>query len=93
MLTSTEHRWRGRDSNIAALLADLEQNVRKINEHGKRADSIVRGMLLHSRGQRGERQFTDLNAMLEEYLNLAYHGMRAQDSSFNVTIERAYDQR
>lgn len=74
---------------IGDLLSDLEKNARKINEHGRRADSIVRSMLLHSRGQRGERQATDINAMLEEYVNLSYHGMRAQDSSFNATIERA----
>ena len=74
--------------NIQALLDDLTSNARKINEHGKRADGIVRSMLLHSRGQSSEAQLTDINAMLEEYVNLAYHGMRAQDSSFNVTIER-----
>lgn len=73
---------------IGDLLGDLEKNARKINEHGRRADSIVRSMLLHSRGQRGERQPTDINAMLEEYVNLSYHGMRAQDSGFNATIER-----
>ncbi|MBL0158741.1 MAG: GAF domain-containing protein [Bryobacterales bacterium] len=73
---------------IEELLGDLEKNARKINEHGRRADSIVRSMLLHSRGQRGERQPTDINAMLEEYVNLSYHGMRAQDSGFNATIER-----
>ena len=66
-------------------------NARKINDHGRRADSIVRGMLLHSRGQSGERQPTDINALLEEYVNLSYHGMRAQDSAFNLTVERAYD--
>ncbi len=75
--------------NIEALLDDLTGNAKKINEHGKRADGIVRSMLLHSRGQAGERQPTDINAMLDEYVNLTYHGMRAQDSSFNVTIERA----
>jgi signal transduction histidine kinase len=74
--------------NIEALLDDLTGNAKKINEHGKRADGIVRSMLLHSRGQTGERQPTDINKMLEEYVNLTYHGMRAQDSSFNVTIER-----
>ena len=78
-------------ADMEELLRDLEQNVQKINEHGKRADSIVRGMLLHSRGKQGERQLTDLNALVEEYLNLAYHGMRAQDASFNVTIEKDYD--
>ncbi len=75
--------------NIEALLDDLTGNAKKINEHGKRADGIVRSMLLHSRGQAGERQPTDINAMLDEYVNLTYHGMRAQDSSFNITIERA----
>ncbi len=76
--------------NIGALLDDLSGNAKKINEHGKRADGIVRSMLLHSRGQAGERQPTDINAMLDEYVNLTFHGMRAQDSSFNVTIERDF---
>jgi signal transduction histidine kinase len=80
-----------RAKEIEDLLGDLEQNVSKINEHGKRADSIVRGMLLHSRGKSGERQETDLNALLAEYTNLAYHGMRAQDQSFNVKIETEFD--
>jgi signal transduction histidine kinase len=77
--------------DIEDLLTDLQQNAQKINEHGKRADSIVKGMLQHSRGGKGERQPTDLNALLEEDLNLAYHGMRAQDSSFNVTMEKQFD--
>ncbi|MBI4470822.1 MAG: HAMP domain-containing protein [Acidobacteria bacterium] len=76
---------------IAELLNDLQQNVKKINEHGKRADSIVRSMLLHSRAKPGERQPTDINQVLDEYVNLAYHGMRAQDSSFNITIEKEFD--
>ena len=77
--------------DLTGLAADLVLNARKINEHGRRADSIIRGMLLHSRGHSGERQETDVNAVLEEYVNLSYHGMRAQDSSFNVTLERNYD--
>jgi signal transduction histidine kinase/ligand-binding sensor domain-containing protein len=76
---------------IEGILKDLETNVGKINEHGKRADSIVRGMLLHSRGKAGERQETDLNALLAEYTNLAYHGMRAQDHTFNVKLETDLD--
>jgi ligand-binding sensor domain-containing protein/signal transduction histidine kinase len=80
-----------RAKEIEEVLNDLEQNVNKINEHGKRADSIVRGMLLHSRGKAGERLETDLNALLTEYTNLAYHGMRAQDQSFNVKIETDLD--
>jgi signal transduction histidine kinase len=81
----------GRAKEIGAILDDLQQNVGKINDHGKRADSIVRGMLLHSRGKAGERQDTDLNALLAEYTNLAYHGMRAQDQTFNVKIETDFD--
>jgi ligand-binding sensor domain-containing protein/signal transduction histidine kinase len=80
-----------RAEEIEELLDDLEQNVSKINDHGKRADSIVRGMLLHSRGKSGERQDTDLNALLAEYTNLAYHGMRAQDHTFNIKIETEFD--
>ncbi|MEQ8385807.1 MAG: AAA family ATPase [Coleofasciculus sp. A1-SPW-01] len=76
---------------IEEILTDLGQNVKKINEHGKRADNIVRGMLMHSRGQGNERQLTDINTLLAEYVNLAYHGMRAKDSSFNITIETHYD--
>lgn len=68
----------------------LTGNLRKIEEHGKRADGIVRGMLEHSRGSSGERRAVDLNALVEEALNLAYHGARAQDQSFNITLERDY---
>jgi len=77
---------------LQEILTALGQNVAKINEHGKRADSIVKGMLLHSRGKSGERISTDVNALLAEYINLAYHGLRAQDPSFNVKIESSYDQ-
>lgn len=76
---------------IEELLGDLVTNAQKIHQHGKRADSIVKGMLMHSRGKAGERQETDVNNLLEEYVNLAYHGMRAQDTSFNITIHQDYD--
>ncbi|MEI8004981.1 MAG: ATP-binding protein [Bacteroidota bacterium] len=76
---------------IKGILQDIEGNVQKIHDHGKRADSIIRGMLLHSRGKSGERQPTDVNALLAEYVNLGYHGMRATDSSFNIKIESDYD--
>ncbi len=76
---------------MQGMVSDLEQNVRKINEHGKRADNIVKGMLLHSRGKPGEKMLTDLNPLVDEYVNLAYHGLRAQAPSFNVTIIRQYD--
>jgi len=76
---------------IADLLSTLIQNADKIAGHGKRADSIVKSMLQHSRGKTGERQPTDINAMLEEDINLAYHGMRAQNNSFNIKIETDLD--
>ena len=79
------------DQDIGELLTDIEDNARKIKEHGDRANSIVDGMLLHSRGAPGERQPTDLNKLLDEYVDLAYHGMRAKDTRFNITIERHYD--
>jgi signal transduction histidine kinase len=68
----------------------LTGNLEKIAEHGKRADNIVKGMLEHSRGSSGERRSVDLNGLIEEALNLAYHGARAQDQTFNITLERDY---
>ena len=78
--------------NVNDLLTNLEQNLGKIREHGMRANNIVSGMLMHSRGRTGERQSTDLNALLAQYVNLAYHGQRSQDASFNVTLATHYDQ-
>jgi two-component system, NtrC family, sensor kinase len=69
----------------------LTGNLEKIAEHGRRADGIVKSMLQHSRGGSGDRQTVDLNALVEEALNLAYHGARAQDQSFNITMEREFD--
>jgi two-component system NtrC family sensor kinase len=69
----------------------LRGNLDKIAEHGKRADGIVKSMLEHSRGVSGERRRVDLNALIEEALNLAYHGARAQDASFNIMLEREFD--
>jgi PAS domain S-box-containing protein len=69
----------------------LSSNLEKIAEHGKRADNIVKSMLAHSRGSSGDRQPVDLNALLDEALMLAYHGARAQDPSFNITMERDLD--
>ena len=69
----------------------LTGNMEKIVEHGRRADGIVRSMLQHSRGGSDDWQPTDLNAVAEEALNLAYHGARAQDPNFNVTLERDLD--
>ena len=69
----------------------LTGNLEKIAEHGRRADGIVKSMLLHSRGGSGERQSIDINSLVEEALTLAYHGARAQDPNFNVTLEREFD--
>lgn len=76
---------------IEYILQDLEKNLEKINQHGKRADGIVRGMLQHSRGESAQREEIDINALVDEYVNLSYHGLRAQNSEFNVTIEKEYD--
>jgi signal transduction histidine kinase len=73
-------------SYIDELLTDLTSNQEKINHHGKRASSIVKGMLEHSRVSTGERQLTDINALCDEYLRLSYHGMRAKDKSFNAVF-------
>jgi ligand-binding sensor domain-containing protein/signal transduction histidine kinase len=76
---------------VLEIAETLKQNLEKINQHGKRADSIVKGMLLHSRGSSGEKMPTNLNNLLDQYVNLAYHGLRAQDKDFNITIEKDYD--
>jgi len=73
------------------LLDDIEKNLEKISHHGKRADSIVKGMLQHSRISSGQKELTDINALCDEYLRLAYHGLRAKDKSFNATIEAEFD--
>jgi signal transduction histidine kinase len=80
-----------KDSNVEELISGLQQNIIKINEHGSRANRIVNSMLQHSRGKSGERIVSDINAILDEDLNLAYHGFRARDTSFNVTIEKEFD--
>ncbi len=73
------------------IIKDLKENSEKINHHGRRADSIVKGMLMHSRKSSGQKEPTDLNALCDEYLRLAYHGMRAKDKSFNVAFELKAD--
>ncbi|PSR15566.1 hypothetical protein C8255_22445 [filamentous cyanobacterium CCP3] len=72
---------------LQELLSDLSQNSQKIMDHGGRADSIVNSMLLHSRGGTGDVQSVDIKALVTEATNLAYHGMRAQDKTFNIAIE------
>ena len=77
-------------AEVEDVSAMLTSNLEKITEHGKRADGIVKAMLEHSRGSSGERRMVDLNALIDEALNLAYHGARAQDQSFNITLERDF---
>ena len=77
-------------AEIDDVSAMLTSNLEKITEHGKRADGIVKAMLEHSRGSSAERRMVDLNALIDEALNLAYHGARAQDQSFNITLERDF---
>jgi signal transduction histidine kinase len=81
-----------RQAEIDELRTTLQGNLAKITEHGRRADAIVRSMLEHSRGSSGERRVVDLNALIDDALNLAYHGARAQDQSFNITLQRNFDE-
>ncbi len=75
---------------VDEVVTTLTSNLQKISEHGKRADGIVKAMLEHSRGASAERRTVDINALADEALNLAYHGARAQDQSFNITLERDF---
>ncbi|MCB9317509.1 MAG: tetratricopeptide repeat protein, partial [Lewinellaceae bacterium] len=76
---------------LKELMGDLFANQQKINHHGKRASGIVSGMLQHARTSTGKKEPTDLNALADEYLRLAYHGLRAKDSTFNAKMETDFD--
>jgi signal transduction histidine kinase len=78
--------------NAEEILGLLSENNQKILHHGKRADAIVKGMLLHSRSSSGAKEPTDVNALCDEYLRLAYHGLRAKDSTFNATMKTEFDE-
>ena len=82
---------KGNIEEVNAIADDIEANEEKINHHGKRADAIVKGMLQHSRSISGQKEPTDINALADEYLRLAYHGLRAKDKSFNATLQTDYD--
>lgn len=77
---------------VKAIAEDAIENEEKINHHGKRAEAIVKGMLQHSRKSTGNKEPTDINALADEYLRLAYHGLRAKDRSFNATLKTNFDQ-
>ena len=81
----------GNTAEAKELARDVIQNLEKISHHGKRADGIVKGMLQHSRSSTGQHEPTDINALTDEYLRLAYHGLRAKEKSFNATLKTEYD--
>ena len=88
----TEEIEKGELKEAKAIAKDIKQNLEKINHHGKRADGIVKGMLQHSRVSSGEKEPTDINMLADEYLRLAYHGLRAKDKTFNATLETHFDE-
>ena len=83
---------KGNFDEVKALAKDVTDNEEKIIFHGKRADAIVKGMLQHSRSSSGVKEPTDINALADEYLRLAYHGLRAKDKSFNATMKTDFDE-
>ena len=76
---------------VSEIADDVITNQQKINSHGKRADAIVKGMLQHSRTSNGQKELTNINALTDEFLRLAYHGLRAKDKSFNAKLETQFD--
>jgi len=82
---------KGNIEEVKSIAQDLVQNLEKINHHGNRAAAIVKGMLQHSRSSGGQNESTDINALSDEYLRLAYHGLRAKDKSFNATMKTNFD--
>jgi two-component system, NtrC family, sensor kinase len=83
---------KGNFEEVNAIAKDIEDNEQKIIFHGKRADSIVKGMLQHSRSSGGVKELTDINALADEYFRLAYHGLRAKDKTFNAVIKTDFDE-
>lgn len=82
---------KGNAADVRQIAADLKQNFEKITHHGKRADAIVKNMLLHSRSSTGIKEPTDINALADEYLRLSYHGIRAKDKAFSATMQTDFD--
>lgn len=81
----------GNFDEVLSIAKDIRENELKINHHGKRADAIVKGMLQHSRNSVGEKTPTDINALADEYLRLAYHGYRAKDKDANISLHTEFD--
>jgi signal transduction histidine kinase len=94
LIDELEHEaGKGNLQEVRAIAKDIKENERKIVHHGKRADAIVKGMLQHSRSSSGVKEPTDINALADEYLRLAYHGLRAKDKSFNTSLKTEFDER
>lgn len=87
-----EEASKGNLDEVKNIAKDIKENEEKINHHGKRADGIVKGMLQHSRSSSGQKEMTDINALCDEYLRLAYHGYRAKDKSFNAVMKTDFDE-
>ncbi|MFZ9386796.1 MAG: ATP-binding protein, partial [Chitinophagaceae bacterium] len=83
---------KGDFSEARTIADDIDNNEEKISHHGRRADSIVKGMLQHSRSSSGQKEPTDINELTDEYLRLAYHGLRAKDKSFNAVMKTTYEE-
>jgi signal transduction histidine kinase len=92
LLEMNEEIDKGNIDEVKAISSDIKQNLEKIHHHGKRADSIVKGMLQHSQKGSGQKEPSDINALAEEYLNLAYHGFLAKNDTLNVSLETVFDQ-
>jgi signal transduction histidine kinase len=82
---------KGNNTEVNAIAHDIKENERKISHHGKRADTIVKGMLQHSRTTSGKKESTDINALADEYLRLSYHGLRAKDNTFNANFQTDFE--
>jgi len=82
---------KGNLAEVKAIAKNIKDNGQKINHHGKRAGDIVKGMLQHSRNSSGQIELTDINALCDEYLRLAYHGLKAKDKSFNAKFNTDLD--
>jgi signal transduction histidine kinase len=83
---------KGNTDEAKTIADNIDENEKKIIFHGKRADAIVKGMLQHSRSSSGVKEPTDINALADEYLRLAYHGLRAKDKTFNATMKTDFDE-
>ena len=83
---------KGNFQEVKKIANDIKENQQKIAHHGKRADAIVKGMLQHARTSTNQKEPTDINKLADEYLRLCYHGLRAKDQFFNVTMQTDYDQ-